>query len=158
MSNLIKSIERRNAERAMFAHIFKEAGFQHVAMDEIANRYWADVSGESAPWFMVATEKGFFVIGWRKRVIHIEWSGLITPPDLFADADVTKGPEHIHAWGQSKAIEYLSRVRERSELSDPEDLERYRSRAEVAARIALIRKDLDAALETWQRTALNMLR
>jgi len=56
-------------------------------------------------------------MGWRKRVISIEWQENYKPFDmdeLFATEEVTKwerdGKHGIHAWGKDKAYEYLKKV------------------------------------------------
>lgn len=56
--------------------------------------------------------RGFFVIGWRKRVIHIEWRDVVVPAGHFNDLGViTHGSNYVHADGPEKAVEYLGRVR-----------------------------------------------
>ena len=56
-------------------------------------------------------------MGWRKRVISIEWQKNYKPFDmkeLFGEEDVTKweddGKRGIHAWGSAKAYIYLKKV------------------------------------------------
>lgn len=75
--------------------------------------YWANF-----PWFKVTTNKGVITLGWRKRVISIDWIGpdLKSCKELFTDQDTTKfdGPDShsgaIHAWGLEKAQEYLDKI------------------------------------------------
>jgi hypothetical protein len=64
-----------------------------------------------SPWFIVTTRKGQIEIGWRKRVISIDWkdsdikkSGF----DLFPNEDTTRWDTGIHAWGYEKAKEYIN--------------------------------------------------
>lgn len=57
-------------------------------------------------WWFVKTALGWIEIGWRKRVIQIDWTdtalrGSVTPDD------VTKSDSMVHAWSVEKAIEYL---------------------------------------------------
>ena len=58
------------------------------------------------PWWLVRTSRGLIKIGWRKRVINIDWSDtnlrVIVTPD-----DVTKSVVMVHAWSEEKAVEYL---------------------------------------------------
>lgn len=119
-----KSCRRRfNAkrEREYFANMFVRAGFVNFTLKEVANQYCG--CEQCAPWFEASTPIGTILIGWRKRVINIDWGGcfpdrLITGYNkrhdsflhLFDDEDVTKGAYHIHAWGTEKAIEYLNRM------------------------------------------------
>ncbi len=59
------------------------------------------------PWWLVKTEYGFIKIGWRKRVIHIEWSD--TPIRAIVTIDeLTKDPCYVHAYSVAKAVEYLT--------------------------------------------------
>ncbi len=61
-----------------------------------------------ASWYevRVAGCKGFIKVGWRKRVINLDWSANGASVTI-SDDDVTKGPSLIHAWGYDKLIEYL---------------------------------------------------
>jgi hypothetical protein len=65
------------------------------------------------PWFAVTTSKGVIKIGWRHRVINIDWSESDikkTGKELFPEEDVTRGENYIHAWGYEKAQEYLHKL------------------------------------------------
>lgn len=96
---------------------------------KIPNEYWPDTASysdlrESSPWWLVTTPVGVIKIGWRKRVIEIDWyatkyrvgEGLHfkdRPNDLIADVtadDVTKGASYVHAWTYGKAVDYLSTI------------------------------------------------
>lgn len=98
--------------------VFTMAGIQVL-------RVWALVDGyghspydprffETLPrqvWWLVKTPYGLIEIGWRKRVIHIDWSE--TPVRAIVTQDeVTKGETFVHAWSELKAIEYLKAWRE----------------------------------------------
>jgi hypothetical protein len=72
-----------------------------------------------ASWFIISTPDGDIKIGWRKRVINIEWlENYKSFTETFESEDVTKGfgkwgeEKYIHAWGIEKAIEYIKRARE----------------------------------------------
>jgi hypothetical protein len=63
------------------------------------------------PWFEVTTARGPIKIGWRRRVIMIDWSQTNIQSDaktLFPKEDVTKDEKYIHAWGYGKAKEYIN--------------------------------------------------
>lgn len=80
---------------------------QPIYVEEVPNEYSRQIS---RPWFVVTTKVGRIKIGWRKRVIVIDWSDTnlkVTADELFKDEDVTKGEKMIHAWGYEKAAEYL---------------------------------------------------
>jgi hypothetical protein len=84
-----------------------------IFVDEIENGYCNDWCCSHLPWFIVTTEIGRFTIGWRKRVISIDWSqtvGTKTAEELFADEDVTKGEKSIHAWSVEKAKSYIDKI------------------------------------------------
>lgn len=108
-------IDAAKVNRKAFDHIFEEAGFRAFYLHDIGNGYWPGCGYEDPyylPWFQAHTAVGQIRIGWRKRVIAIDWSS--TGRDLahlFVTEDVTKGPHDIHAWGYEKAIDYLRRVR-----------------------------------------------
>lgn len=105
-------------ERQKFEETFAEAGFPKVNLIEIPNEYWG-VNRETgkppyyaAPWYNVQIASGpVFKIGWRKRVINIDWSSTGKALEhLFAGENVTKGSGHVHAWGYKKAAEYLKKL------------------------------------------------
>lgn len=95
-----------NAEKAEL--LFIAAGFVVTAMRDVHNQYWGADAHESK-WVIVVANGYTFLIGWRKRVIHIE---IVNPPKGFSFAglildDVTKETSMIHAWTYEKAIQYL---------------------------------------------------
>ncbi len=99
---------RADEERAFFEKVFAEAGFAGVQLLAIPARY----PGNVAPWFRAVTVFGDITIGWRKRVISVNWFGKADGNKLFDSENVTKGIYTIHAWGQQKAVEYLRTLRE----------------------------------------------
>lgn len=108
---------RRRQEREFFARVLKLAGIGEPAMTEIPNEYWRD---DGPPWFLVDLgDRGFLKIGWRKRVISIDWSdfgeGSPDGSKLFADEGVTTGRHLVHAWGEEKCVEYLRDLMDASE-------------------------------------------
>ena len=61
-------------------------------------RYFETVPRQA--WWFVKTPVGWVEIGWRKRVISIDWSD--TPiRQLLGSADVTRSETMIHAWNRS---------------------------------------------------------
>lgn len=89
------------------------AGFVVRKSWELANGYWPDhpdYDDVREPWWLFLTDLGLIRIGWRKRVIAIDWEacevrGIVT------DDDVTKDATSVHAWKVEKAVEYLRALR-----------------------------------------------
>ena len=88
-------------------------GDRAIFVEEIPNGYCSQYCCKHLPWFIVTTSKGRIRIGWRKRVILIDWIDSIIPDmseKLFIDEDVTKFDKTIHAWGLEKAKEYIDKL------------------------------------------------
>lgn len=78
-----------------------------IYVEKISNDYSPD---SVFPWYVVTTDKGRIKLGWRKRVIQIDWSD--SEIDLYSNLvfggeDVTTGEKWVHAWGYEKAAYYL---------------------------------------------------
>lgn len=108
----------------------------------LPNGYCHKECCEHIPWLKFHTSDGDIIIGWRKRVISIEWQENFKPFDMavFNDENVTKwiGDDNIykaipkgttetnvkrgiHAWGSDKAYEYLKKIKE---LVNPKETEK----------------------------------
>lgn len=77
----------------------------------IPNGYCNRACCAHLPWYQVTTAIGVITLGWRKRVISIDWtdSDLIASAQaLFPNEDVTKQGKLIHAWSYDKAREYIA--------------------------------------------------
>lgn len=87
--------------------------FDNYDLRAVKNQYGSgDYRGS---WFIIFTDNGDIKIGWRKRVIQIEWLANYKPFKFDgAEEDVTKefsnNERYIHAWSVEKAIEYLRKV------------------------------------------------
>lgn len=95
--------------------LFTLAGFQIKHVWELPNGYWPlsshyDEIRRTSPWWLVWTETGPVEIGWRKNVISINWSQT-NMRRVVTEDDVTKSATDVHAWGASKALEYLTALR-----------------------------------------------
>lgn len=88
------------------------AGVRVLNLWQIENQYWPDAYVEErkhSPWFLVKTPDGMLEVGWRKRVLSINWSD--TPIHVVVtEDDVTKDEQMVHAYSYSKAVEYLHRL------------------------------------------------
>lgn len=112
-----------NADRELRA-LLAEAGLVgEVRL--VPNRYWGPIDEHDffpEPWAIIETCRGPIRIGWRKRVISIDWG--FASSSIEADGnqvvggdDVTASDRMCHAWGIDKAIVYLRRL---WELSTPQ--------------------------------------
>jgi hypothetical protein len=98
-------------EAVAFRRLFLTAGYGEVAMTTVPNCYGSE--SYRGPWFEVEVPAGTIVIGWRKRVVNIDWSS--TGRDLthrFHDVTNTKGQYHVHAWTDDEVVDYLRRIRD----------------------------------------------
>lgn len=98
----------------MMSIIYKDTDYQ---FELLPNGYCNKDCCSHIPWFLFHTIDGDIIMGWRKRVISIEWQENYKPFDineLFKAENVTKwekdGKCGIHAWGEEKAFEYLKKV------------------------------------------------
>jgi hypothetical protein len=96
--------------------IFLLAGFNVIKLHRIENKYWPlnqpyDEQRRNSPWWLVQTEFGWIEIGWRKRVISIDWedTGIRARP---TPDEVTKEDHMVHAYSEAKAVEYLKSLHE----------------------------------------------
>lgn len=102
-----KDMERAKNERESLLALFPQS-FHYV--EEIPNGYCSQYCCKHLPWFIVTTVKGRIKIGWRKRVIEIDWSDSAiekTAQELFHKEYATKENKLIHALGYEKAQKYI---------------------------------------------------
>ena len=92
----------KDEEKSRLLSTFVTAGIPTDTVYELVNEY----SRNGYPWFLVKTEKGFIKIGWRKRVINIDWSD--ADIRYTVEDDVTKDDTFCHAWSYDKAVKYLT--------------------------------------------------
>jgi hypothetical protein len=95
-------------ERRHFTEILTAAGYSNFGLAAIPNGY----GGGAVPWFRITTHVGTLTVGWRRRVISIDWSDTREDMlELFRNEQVTKGSNYIHAHGKEAAIDYLRLIR-----------------------------------------------
>lgn len=102
--------ERVRLERLELLACFPEG---HIFVRPIPNGYCGRACCEHKPWHQVTTRIGVITVGWRKRVISIDWSDTTVAAkaaELFPDEDVTKIDRLIHAWSYEKAREYIAKL------------------------------------------------
>lgn len=97
--------------------VFMLAGVEVQGMYEIRNEYGSQEY--RGPWWLVKTPYGLVKIGWRKRVLNIDWSDTLlrVKKDAIRDyefhcmpltrEDTDQGETYIHAWSYGDAIKYL---------------------------------------------------
>ncbi|HKY40729.1 MAG TPA: hypothetical protein VJN18_32565 [Polyangiaceae bacterium] len=97
-------------ERTATEKVFADAGYPRVNLVSTPNQYCPCDS--CPPWYLAQVgELPPIRIGWRKRVIVIDWEATGQQlPALFEGEGVTKSATMIHAWGYEKASEYLARL------------------------------------------------
>lgn len=96
-----------------FEPLFKLAGIEILGHHELTNQYWPrayvfDIL--TSPWWLVKTQAGYVKIGWRKRVISIDWKETDIRMIVTED-EVTKGKDHVHAYGKEPCLTYLSALK-----------------------------------------------
>jgi len=64
----------------------------------------------ASPWWRVETPNGPVIIGWRKRVISVDWAESRVRVLVTTDS-VTKDATSVHAYTHGKAVEYLTEWR-----------------------------------------------
>ncbi len=97
--------------------LFALAGFTVDKIKPLINGYgyhpddrrWPDGTWME-PWWFVKTEIGWIEIGWRKRVIAIDWTETPVRSMLTQD-EVTQDVNCVHAWSEEKALEYLKALK-----------------------------------------------
>lgn len=93
-------------EKEKLLSLFKLADIKVINHWNIENDYY----GKEADWLLVKTERGLIQIGWRKRVISIDWRD--TGISYLVEDDVTKDEYSCHAWSYEDAIKYLKGLKE----------------------------------------------
>lgn len=88
--------------------------FDDYSLRAVKNEYGSESYNGS--WFIIKTNDGDIKIGWRKRVIQIEWLKNYKPFKFNGEnEDVTKEfsnkERYIHAYSTDKAIEYLRQAK-----------------------------------------------
>ncbi len=81
------------------------------------SRYFETIPNQV--WWFVKTSIGWIEIGWRKRVISINWED--TPiRKIITEDNTTKSNTHVHAWNMEDALKYLKGLKE--EMKEKEKL------------------------------------
>ncbi len=98
--------------------VFLLAGIDCKSFHKLPNEYCGDQCEvcRCQPWGLAETKHGLIKIGWRKRVINIEWpkEAEVHGKDVKSkeEAWVTDDETGVHAYGYAKAVEYLANFAE----------------------------------------------
>lgn len=101
--------EIQEKEKEKLLSIFKLADLEIIKYWNIKNGYY----GDRADWLLVKTPLGLIEIGWRKRVISINWED--TKISHIVKDDVTKGEYFAHAWSYLDAVKYITGLKEKGD-------------------------------------------
>jgi len=105
--------DKRAEHVVELTEIFKSAGFETIHVEIIDSGYCGESCCYKFPWIIATTPKGCIKLGWRKRVMNLDWSDSdleINAEEMFKDEKTTKGEKYIHCWSKEKAIEYLKKL------------------------------------------------
>lgn len=96
--------------REDFEAMIEEAGFEDYEIEAVTNQYGSgDYRGS---WFRVNTRSGKpLLVGWRKRVIDIQWSPEDFRGDITNGDEVTRSDRNAHAWTRDDAVRYLENLK-----------------------------------------------
>ena len=100
---------------AEFTDAFQKAGVKIITMREIPNEYGS--VRYNGPWYQMSTDFGELKVGWRKRVIEIDYSKIKLPvglklSTLFVGEQTTVDEIVVHCWGYDKLVDYLGRIKD----------------------------------------------
>lgn len=88
--------------------VFLLADIEVIKLEEIDNEYCSPTCCPENNWWLVTTDIGIIKVGWRKRVINLDWSLVPDAPTGYEFQDeVTKWATGIHAYGYGKLVQYL---------------------------------------------------
>jgi hypothetical protein len=112
--NNVEAQDRARRERLELVNCFPST--LKVFVNPIPNGYCSRACCEHLPWYEVTTPRGIITVGWRKRVIVVDWEKspiIATAEELFPAESTTKFGRMIHAHGYEKAAEYITRLLEK---------------------------------------------
>lgn len=88
--------------------IFLLADVPITGLWRLANQYDAGLT-QIKPWWLVSTSIGMIVVGWRKRVISIDWAASRVRR-IITSHETTKEETYVHAWSYAHAVEYVKEL------------------------------------------------
>jgi hypothetical protein len=126
------TLEKRNEIETKAKHMMEQlkavlllAGIEVKSVHQLPNGYCGDLCCPQRPWMLAETKYGLIKIGWRKRVISIEWPkelnihGNDTLPKDEQKSDTSCGTTSwengVHAWGWGNAVNQMTNLVEIAE-------------------------------------------
>lgn len=113
VGRLLELSDAAKEQKKRFTAAMVANGFVVKNVFELVNGYVGWNNGYTAvPWYLFETQHGLIKVGWRKRVISVEWD---TTPLRWvrpADPDVTATETMFHAWDYPKLNEYLGLLKQ----------------------------------------------
>jgi hypothetical protein len=105
------------AQSAQYRAILDRAGLSRYHAVSEPNGY----TSSDPPWARLRTGRGDLVVGWRRRVIVVDWADVharvaderkdaLRAAALFPASTSTRGEAYIHAWGLDDAVHVLNTV------------------------------------------------
>ena len=98
-----------------FKEILRDAGYPELRLTACPNEYGS--ASYRGPWFLFFYKGEFIRIGWRKRVIEIDW-GRVASKQLrellaknFANVESTRTDTYVHANDAKEASKFLADIR-----------------------------------------------
>ena len=88
-------------------------------VEEVPNGYCSRYCCTFKPWYVVTTPRGRIKIGWRKSVLHLEWTDsdikglakeVFPKEEAWPGYETTQFDQVIHAHGYEAATDYLHRL------------------------------------------------
>jgi len=99
--------------------VFLLAGLEVKSFHKLPNGYCGDTCCLHRPWALAETKYGLIKIGWRKRIISIEWpkEAEVHGKNVKSNEEswITDWENGVHTYGWAKAVEYLGKF---AELAD----------------------------------------
>lgn len=83
------------------------SGVKYSAIWDTSNLYWKGDNSIRGPWWLINTAHGVIRVGWRKRVVEIDWTQTGLKINLRVTDQVTQTESMIHAWCYGDVVRYL---------------------------------------------------
>lgn len=104
---------QENAEISKkFIDLIEAAGIDIIDMTPIENQYHKSSTADN--WYAITTSIGTVVIGWRKRVISMQWvflnNSIVDLSNIIKTTN-TIGSDYVHAYGYDQLGEFLKVIK-----------------------------------------------